>query len=183
MLKRSILLFPEFTDPIIHEIRSQHDPLATKIGPHLTLVFPFESLLSNQDVISHMKQTLAETAPFEVVFSGVTGDWPSGYVFLNVKQGNDFLFALHDKLYQGILRDYLWREVHYLPHVTLAQTGDYQVFQEILEKTKNWHQSYKVKVKTILLESIDEEEQSLIEYRYQLKETEESESFHDLRLL
>ena len=49
MSKRAIILFPKFcsnTD-LIQDIRDRYDPLASKIAPHITLVFPFESEISS----------------------------------------------------------------------------------------------------------------------------------------
>ncbi|WP_314059399.1 2'-5' RNA ligase family protein [uncultured Vagococcus sp.] len=168
MLKRSILFLPEIEeDDWIHQLRYQYDPLFSKIGPHVTVVFPFESDLKNDDIITHMKEVLRGITSFKVVFSGITGDWPSGYLFLNVKKGNDQLIAIHDQLYQGILRPYLWWG-HYLPHITVGQIGDYDIFQGALEESRKNDQSYKLEVRTIALETIDQDENSTIEYIHYL---------------
>ena len=58
MKKRAILIFPEFNN--IHEIeviRKQYDPLYEKIAPHITLVFPFESEMSSNQVLQHVENT------------------------------------------------------------------------------------------------------------------------------
>jgi hypothetical protein len=49
-LKRSIIIFPQFGNDtnLIQNIRHQYDPLASKIAPHITLVFPFESEISSE---------------------------------------------------------------------------------------------------------------------------------------
>jgi len=45
------MIFPEFENmEIIDNIRKQYDPLADLVRPHITLVFPFESPLSNMQL-------------------------------------------------------------------------------------------------------------------------------------
>lgn len=169
ILKRSLLWLPEFVeDEKVQQLRLHYDPLGSKIGPHLTFVFPFESPLTNEAIIGHIAHVLETVQPFEVVFSGVTGDWPSGYLYLNVKKGNDQLIALHDQLYQGLLSPYLWRECHYLPHITVGKTEDYNVFQEVLIKTQTWQHSYTVNLQSIVLETIAEDGRSVIDYVHHL---------------
>ena len=52
-MKRSIVIFPEFSNSRdIQSLRREFDPLAFKIAPHITLVLPFESDLSSEDLES-----------------------------------------------------------------------------------------------------------------------------------
>lgn len=49
MYTRTIIIFPEFENiDIINNIRKKYDPLADLILPHITLVFPFDSEMSNE---------------------------------------------------------------------------------------------------------------------------------------
>jgi 2'-5' RNA ligase len=52
--KRAIIIFPQFGSDtnLIQDIRNQYDPLANKIAPHITLVFPFESDISSKRYLS-----------------------------------------------------------------------------------------------------------------------------------
>lgn len=79
------------------------------------------------------------------------------------------MIAIHDQLYQGILSPYLWWG-HYLPHITVGQIGDYDIFQGALEESRKNNQSYKLEVRTIALETIDQDENSTIEYIHYLDE-------------
>ena len=49
MIERAVVVFPQFGkySNFIQDIRDRYDPLANKIAPHITLVFPKE--LSNFD--------------------------------------------------------------------------------------------------------------------------------------
>lgn len=45
------MIFPQFNNiEIINEIRHRYDPLANLLRPHITLVFPFESDMTNDEV-------------------------------------------------------------------------------------------------------------------------------------
>ena len=45
------MIFPQFNNiETIDEIRDRYDPLAKLVCPHITLVFPFESEITNDEV-------------------------------------------------------------------------------------------------------------------------------------
>ena len=113
-IKRSICIFPTFDNGHeIEKIRRQYDPLYGLIDPHITLVFPFSSPLSKTQLVDHTVQALANFPPFPIRLQGITAT-PDRYLFLNVKEGNDQLNALHDNLYSGILRSFHSRHFTYL---------------------------------------------------------------------
>lgn len=124
MQTRVIVIFPDVAEnnPIA-ALRQRFDPLAGFINPHLTLVFPFASDLTTDDLRRHISESIAGMPPFPVRLEGVTGN-EGEYLFLNVKVGNDNLIALHDRLYSGILRRYLSFEHAYLPHLTVGRISD-----------------------------------------------------------
>ncbi|HML68430.1 MAG TPA: 2'-5' RNA ligase family protein [Clostridia bacterium] len=110
-MKRAIVLYPIFNDlEKIQSIRERFDPLAKYIAPHITLVFPFESDLSTADLDAHMRCALDDVKKFDVQLQGITGDYRDGYLFLNVKKGNDEIINLHDRLYSGVLEQFLFRK-------------------------------------------------------------------------
>ena len=58
---RTIMIFPTFENiEIINSIRDKYDPLANLVRPHITIVFPFESDMSNEEV--HRFVTIYGTA-------------------------------------------------------------------------------------------------------------------------
>ena len=45
---RTVMIFPEFENMhVIDSVRDRFDPLAKLVRPHITIVFPFESDMSN----------------------------------------------------------------------------------------------------------------------------------------
>jgi 2'-5' RNA ligase len=106
----------------IEGIRARHDPLASRIAAHLTLVFPAE-------VAEDLLLTEVETAlrPFEsmavVLGRAAAVPDPIGggcHVFLLAEEGQARLHAAHDALYAGVLAAHRRGDVPYVPHVTVG---------------------------------------------------------------
>lgn len=88
MVKRTIMIFPEFDNiDSIDRIRSKYDPLAELVRPHITLVFPFESDITN-DVIRNVLDTrLEEIRKFNLTLHGFSKQIDEKFgnsLFLNV---------------------------------------------------------------------------------------------------
>ena len=67
------MIFPEIEDiKIIEAIREKYDPLAGLVRPHITIVFPFESPMSNGDIEEILANRLKNIKPFELVLRGTT---------------------------------------------------------------------------------------------------------------
>ena len=129
-----VILAPvEPASPWVEAVRRRFDPLASVVPPHLTLVFPFESELSPEDVAAHMAAALAGVAAFEVTLDGLTGAEES-YLFHTVKRGNDELIELHDRLYSGPLAAHLDATRPYLPHVTVGRVTPVAAWRAALEE-------------------------------------------------
>jgi 2'-5' RNA ligase len=116
------------TSPI-HVLRQRFDPLVALVPPHITLVFPFESELTSEQLRQHIQQVVADIRPFPVRLANVTGA-EGEYLFLNVKQGNDDLIALHDRLYMGPLAGFLSPHHTYVPHMTVGRLTDPGAWRE-----------------------------------------------------
>ncbi len=106
----------------IEEIRARHDPQASRIAAHVTLVFPTgaaEALL-----VAHVRGCLQDSAPIRVTLgrAAVGPDAIRGgsYAFLPVEGGSRELIAVHKSLYQGILAGRRHRDIPYVPHVTVG---------------------------------------------------------------
>ena len=167
-INRAIVLFPNFSNlHLIHEIRETHDPLYNFIAPHLTLVFPFQSELSKEKLIEHLEKQFKELCPFELMARGITGA-SDGYVFLDVKAGNDHVIELHDKLYSGLLKPYHNRYIPYTPHITVAKLKDEKTQREVVEELIEFDAEFRAVIDKITIEIIDGPEKSILEYEYKL---------------
>ena len=169
-MKRAIVLFPKFnkTDAI-QTVRERFDPLAKYISPHITLVFPFESTLSTEELREHMTRALQGVKRFPVQLSSITGDVREGYLFLNVKRGNDSIIDLHDRLYGGVLESFLFRKVTYCPHMTVGRIEEQTEFDQALETLRDFTTRFEAQIDQVYVEKIDSSERSTIELEVDLE--------------
>lgn len=160
---RAVHIFPRFANQsFIDRLRARYDPLHQVIEPHITLVFPFESDISAIDLESHVRQRLSGVKPFRLLLRGVTGS-AGGYLYLNVKRGNDEIVALHDTLYTGPLQHFLNRGSTYVPHMTVGRIDDLSDFEEAVQETQDLRDAFETVVAAISIESIMEGGVSRIE--------------------
>lgn len=169
MVLRSILLFPQFENrEKIDALREQYDPLVGHVGPHVTVVFPFESEIGTEELRRHVVQAVNGIVPFAMVFQGVTGA-DGGYLFLNVKRGNDQVIELHDRLYTGLLQEFLHRKVTYVPHITVGKLKDEQSFEAALAATEGWDEVFETVIEQVIVEIIAENGDSIVEFEVPLE--------------
>lgn len=168
MERRSIIIFPKFNNiEKIEELREKYDPLYNCIKPHITVVFPFESDIKTEELEKHVRQAMKNIKPFKLKLKGITGTIDN-YLFLNVKEGNDIIIEIHDKLYTGVLKEFLYRKVTYTPHITVGKIEDIERFETALEETEKIEETFETIVKEITVELIDENEDSNIEFIVEL---------------
>ncbi|WLR42197.1 2'-5' RNA ligase family protein [Bacillus carboniphilus] len=164
LVKRSLCIFPEFKNmEKINQLRESYDPLHQKVAPHITLVFPFESQIQLEILKKHVEGALIKVEPFKACFQGITGSDYS-YLFLNVKEGNDRLIELHDRLYSGILSGYHLRTLTYIPHLTVGRLDNNEEFVKAIEQTSDIQETFEFTVEKIVCEILDENENSTVEF-------------------
>jgi len=163
-MKRAIVLYPKFDGlETIQAMRRKFDPLANYIAPHITLVFPFESTLSTKEVEEHVRAVIKGMTRFSVRLGGFSGDQPDGYLFLRVRQGNDIIIDLHDRLYSGALQPHLCRETLYCPHVTVGKVEYVPAFKDALVELDEITTIFECEISQVFVENIDSHEKSTIE--------------------
>ena len=164
MLNRAIVIFPQFNNiRVINEIREKYDPLFEYIAPHITLVFPFESNILSNELDQHIMQSLGGIEKFNLSMKGITGS-SDGYIFLDVKEGNDKIIEMHDRLYTGLLNEHHNRFTPYFPHLTLGRLKDEKKHQEIVKSLFAFNEVFEIKIEEVAVVNLDERERSIIEY-------------------
>lgn len=162
--KRDILIFPQFTNiEKIENIRKQYDELYKILPPHITLAFPFESSMSNDELKERLMQVLKPVKPFEIVMSGVSlykdENIKTNYIFLNVVSGVKEIQMLHNEIYEKVLNQKMSFE--YIPHITLGITENEQIEFELNDK-------FKTIVTKVFVEEIGENEESNVLFEVDL---------------
>ncbi len=169
-MKRSVILFPKFNNfNTINSIREKYDPLAKCIAPHITIVFPFESNISTNELKEHFKESLKGIKKFNIQLKDITGDFRDGFLYLNVKKGNDNIIELHDKLYSGILQNFLFRKITYCPHLTVGRFEEQKEFDNAIKALGCFSENFETVIDKIFVENIDINEKSIIEFSFCLE--------------
>lgn len=164
MSTRTIMIFPEFEDmDIIDGVRKKYDPLTDLVRPHITIVFPFENQMSNNDIANILAIRLKNIRPFELVLSGISKqeDRFGNYLFLDVKQGTTEICSIHNILYNNEFSKYDLG-LPYKPHMTVGKLPTVDALNEAYEEVKGINRTFKTVVKKISVEMIGENEESII---------------------
>ena len=122
----------------IASFRRTYDPLVDAIDLHITLVFPIPTPEIESDSFrEHVRAVVSRTPSFEIRLNALEKAWDH-WLFLVATKGRDQVIELHDELYTGILRPFLWTEQPFSPHVGLGlfvKAGDDQDLHEARPRT------------------------------------------------
>ncbi|MPZ15785.1 MAG: hypothetical protein GEU73_15410 [Chloroflexi bacterium] len=135
-MKLAVVAYPNLDEPDRHWIesfRTQHDPQATRIAVHFTLVFPVDAV--PRELEPEIVAVAQSTRPisFALRRTKVVRDVLEGgsHVFLVPDVGGDEIAALHDRLYAGALRPHLRSDIPFVPHLTIAAAPDSQSAEKV----------------------------------------------------
>lgn len=168
IMKRCIMIVPKFDNrEIIDSIRKKYDPTESFLEAHITLVFPFESVIDDDTIETHVIKTTAKIEPFEVVLQGIKSDKSfDNCIFLEVVKGIEELTKLHNNLYAGILEQYMpkWLDdIKFIPHMTVGKFQSKDELDRAITELKNIKDVFRSKVSEIEVEIIGEKSSSIIE--------------------
>lgn len=158
--RRAVVWFPNFSNVAgIDRFRSLYDPLGNVMPPHLTLVFPFHSRLTLDQLTAHVQKVVRAWPAFPVVMNGV---WSAQNEFVGVgaQVGKDALTEMHDRLYRGPLAEFLRPEFEYEPHITLARAVQPNQFDALVRNvTPVVRESYRDLLRSVSLITLESETQ------------------------
>ena len=161
---RTILIFPEFDNiAVIDRIRDKYDPLAPLIRPHITLVFPFESPVSNEDLAQILDRTLEGIRPFTLRVHGVSKrvDMFGNALMLNVTEGKDVLCRIHDELYARDFREFDMG-IPYEPHITVGNFSTPEALDAAFETIRDLPDVFSTTIRRVSVEMIGSSDESII---------------------
>lgn len=165
------MIFPKFSNmEIIDRIRKNYDPLADLVRPHITLVFPFQSDMTDTELSCHIENVISGISPFSLQLAGISKEEDAfgNYLFLDVKEGKKQLAQLHDRLYSGVLRPFS-PKIPYRPHMTLGNLENRHALHAAYEAVKNISESFSTVAGTISVEKIGKQGESIILMEKKLK--------------
>lgn len=161
---RTIMIFPEFENmEIIDNIRRKYDPLAELVKPHITLVFPFESPMSNEKLENVLNERLQGIKPFELKLGGMSKqeDTFGNYIFLNVIQGEEEIKDIHKVLYDNEFKEFDIG-VQYIPHMTIGKLSSADLLKSAYDKIYSIDATFRTVVRKVSVEMIGSNEESII---------------------
>lgn len=167
-ITRCVHVFPRFENSeALNAIREKYDHLHDLIEPHITLVFPFESSLTQADVKEAVSEALKNQNSFKVKAEGLEGvDSHGFYLFLKITDGKDILKKLHYKLHEGALEAYQspWtRDGSFKPHITLGRFQSQEDLDDAIKALESVELCYETEVTNLHVEVIGDNEESIIE--------------------
>jgi 2'-5' RNA ligase len=111
----------------IQGLRTGHDPNASIIAAHFTLVFAFDGL--DAAAGAHVRNVARRSAPilFQLTSAAAVKAPLAayGHVFLVPDEGRSAIQRLHDALYEGPLAGELASDIPFIPHLTVGRFGDH----------------------------------------------------------
>lgn len=164
MSLRTIMIFPEFDNiDVIDEIRAKYDPLAKLVRPHITIVFPFEMEITNDELSMILENRLRDIKSFEIEMQGFSKceDRFGNYLFLNVVKGTEIITQLHDLLYSNEFAEFDLG-IPYMPHMTVGKLKTVDDLNNAYDSVMGNKTLFKCIITKISVEMIGENEESII---------------------
>ena len=164
MSLRTIMIFPNFKNmEAIDNIREKYDPLAKLVRPHITIVFPFEIEMSNDDLSHILDNRLKGIEPFEIELQGFSKceDRFGNYLFLDVIKGAENISNIHNVLYSNEFNA-CDLGLQYIPHITVGKLSDVEELNKAYEDVKYIRCKFIAVINKISVEMIGENEESII---------------------
>lgn len=114
-------IFPDADASAIEAYRSKWDPLRSKLGAHITVVFPNDTHEPGEGLRTEIRHAVAQIRTFPIHATEAIG-WDDEYVFLPLERGASEVRGLHRALYAGPFHHALAPD-NFLPHMTIGRTS------------------------------------------------------------
>ena len=114
-----VVLLPQHLDELIYPIREKFDPDYNRVPGHVTVVFPFDSKSSFNELSALLSYQLQNVQPFEIELDSIGDFYPhSPIIYWQVKPC-EVLQKLYRNLHAQLELPIPFS--NYLPHVTVAK--------------------------------------------------------------
>jgi len=166
-IQRCVHIFPRFQDSkLINDFRRKYDYLHQYIEPHITLVFPFFSNLTDNEIAADLSKLVADINSFKISccgFSKLKGN--DNCIAMNILLGFTDIYKMYYLIHKGILKPYQSKitiDGSFVPHMTIGRfnnEAEMEIAFKEIEK-ENWE--FSTIIKSIFIEEIGEKEESII---------------------
>lgn len=165
------MIFPHFDNvELIDQIRNKYDPLANLVRPHITIVFSFESSMSNEELSQILEVRLQAIRPFFLELGGVSKheDDFGNYLFLDVIKGAEEIKGIHRILYENEFKEYDLG-YPYIPHMTIGKLPTPKLLASAYDDVKGEKSHFATMVCKISVEMIGDGDESIIVVEKELR--------------
>lgn len=114
-----VLFVPQNLDQLCYQFREKYDPLYNLVPAHITLVFPFETSRSLDELSLTLKREIEQMSPLSVELEGIGDFYPDSPVIYWKIQNPEPLCDLYYRLYSCLELPIPYKKM--IPHVTLAR--------------------------------------------------------------
>jgi 2'-5' RNA ligase len=115
----ALVHFPNIDTTHIDHIRSQYDPTAHLIAPHITVLFPVPDEVGENALVKHIEGVIKPWKPFPIRINGFHKSWDH-WLFLTLEDGKAEVVRLHTEIYTGIIQPYRRKDIDFVPHISLG---------------------------------------------------------------
>ncbi len=128
----------------------------------MTLVFAFESEISNDDLKNVIIKSLKDIKSFVVKLSGYSKNISQygNYLFLDIINGYDNMIEIHNNLYENLT--FLKKPLNYIPHITVGNLKTEEEMNKAFLKICNLTDIFETIINEISVELIGSNEESII---------------------
>lgn len=173
-IQRCVHIFPRFQDSkLINDFRQKYDYLHQYIEPHITLVFPFFSELTDNEIAADLIKLVKDINSFEIICSGFSQlKGKENCIVMNLLSGFDDVFNMHYLVHKGILKPYqskITMDGSYVPHMTIGRFNNEADMEIAFKKLENENWKFNTIIKNIFIEEIGRNEESIIKNEIGLK--------------
>ncbi len=114
-----VIFLPQHLDEIIAPLRERFDPIYNLVASHITLVFPFETSKTLDEIAAVIKLETAKQKEILIEMESIGDYYPKYPVIYWRTKPNDELSTLYYRLHSSLGIPIPYK--HYEPHVTIAR--------------------------------------------------------------
>lgn len=114
-----VILLPDHLNQMISTVREQFDPDYGVIDSHVSVVFPFRTARSLDDVSRAVRQVTEAVSPIPIELESIGDFYPAFPLIYWTVRRNAAIDELYKSLYAAL--DLALPHKHFVPHVTVAR--------------------------------------------------------------
>ncbi|HOP06232.1 MAG TPA: 2'-5' RNA ligase family protein [candidate division Zixibacteria bacterium] len=142
-----VIFLPTELEGMIAHLREKYDPLYNLVNPHITVVFPFESQRTLEELVAALGSELTLETRFHLDLDSIGDFYPTAPVIYWEVKTSERLSQLYYRLYSRLGLAVPFSD--YRPHVTVAREISHHRIMFVKDKIVDYLPTESFEVKTI----------------------------------